>query len=296
MIEIRSLTKRFEDTVAVNNLTLDIHPGVNGLVGHNGAGKSTLFRLISDVLKIDGGSILIDGIPCDDPRAKAKVFFLSDFPYAPKGVNYRGVYEFYRCFFPIDFEKYTGLIAKLRLPINRNVNQFSKGMRRQLFLALALSVDVDYYLLDEAFDGIDPLALDEIKEEIIKLGQAGKTIVLSSHNIGSLERLVDRFIVLYLGQLSKEGDNEQLGQDLVKYQAMFKQEVTEASFKELGINVLSLKKVGSIYHIVLVGAHDVDEEVKEKLDPLLWEAVQIDPDEVVALQMLLAKKGGMRHE
>ena len=104
------------------------------------------------------------------------------------------------------------------------------------------------------------------------------------------------FIVLYLGQLSKEGDNEQLGQDLVKYQAMFKQEVTEASFQELGINVLSLKKVGSIYHIVLVGAHDVDEEVKEKLDPLLWEAVQIDPDEVVALQMLLAKKGGMRHE
>jgi hypothetical protein len=77
---------------------------------------------------------------------------------------------------------------------------------------------------------------------------------------------------------------------------MFKEEVTEASFQELGINVLSLKKVGSIYHIVLVGAHDVDEEVKEKLDPLLWEAVQIDPDEVVALQMLLAKKGGMRNE
>ena len=69
MIEIRSLTKRFEDTVAVNNLTLDIHPGVNGLVGHNGAGKSTLFRLISDVLKIDGGSILIDGVPCNDPVA-----------------------------------------------------------------------------------------------------------------------------------------------------------------------------------------------------------------------------------
>ena len=62
------------------------------------------------------------------------------------------------------------------------------------------------------------------------------------------------------------------------------------------VSMRDIKKVGSIYHIVLVGAHDVDEEVKEKLDPLLWEAVQIDPDEVVALQMLLAKKGGMRHE
>ena len=80
MIEIRSLTKRFEDTVAVNNLTLDIHPGVNGLVGHNGAGKSTLFRLISDVLKIDGGSILIDGIPCQERRRKSSSSAISRTP------------------------------------------------------------------------------------------------------------------------------------------------------------------------------------------------------------------------
>ena len=68
MIEIRSLTKRFEDTVAVNNLTLDIHPGVNGLVGHNGAGKSTLFRLISDVLKSEGESLLPQRFPIRPKR------------------------------------------------------------------------------------------------------------------------------------------------------------------------------------------------------------------------------------
>ncbi|MBP5091767.1 MAG: ABC transporter ATP-binding protein [Bacilli bacterium] len=296
MITINSLTKRFEDTVAVNNLSLQIAPGVIGLVGHNGAGKSTLFRLISDVLDVDEGEILVDGIPHLDPHAKAKVFFLSDDPYAPKGENYKGVYRFYANFYPIDFEKYSSLIAMLRLPTNRNVGQFSKGMRRQLFLALALSVEADYYLLDEAFDGIDPLALDEIKAQIIKLGEAGKTVVLSSHNIASLERLVDRFIVLYCGSLSKEGNSEQLGQDLTKYQAMFKEPINEDDFAKIGVKVLSLKRIGSIYHVVLIGAHDVDGIINEKLHPLLWENVPIDPDEVIALQMLLAKKGGELHE
>ena len=296
MITIKSLTKRFDDTVAVNNLTLDIAPGVIGLVGHNGAGKSTLFRLISDVIFLDEGSISIDGVPHNDPHSKARVFFLSDDPFAPKGEDYRGVYNFYRNFYPIDFEKYTSLLDKLRLPRDRKVGQFSKGMRRQLFLSLALSVDADYFLLDEAFDGIDPLALDEVKAEIIKLGEAGKTVVLSSHNIASLERLVDRFVLLYCGKLSNEGDSEQLGQDLVKYQAMFSSPIEEKDFTKLGIKVLSIKKVGSIYHIVLIGSKGADEIVNEKLKPLLWEHVAIDPDEVVSLQMLLAKKEGERHE
>ena len=296
MIEIKSLTKRFDTTVAVDNLTLTLKPGVIGLVGHNGAGKSTLFRLISDVLTLDSGTITIDGIPNNDPHAKAKVFFLSDSPYAPHNEDYRGVYNFYRNFFPIDFEKYTGFIAKLKLPTDRRVSSFSKGMRRQLFLALALSVKADYYLLDEAFDGIDPLALDEIKEEIIKLGQEGCTVVLSSHNIASLERLVDRFVVLYRGSLSKEGETEELGKDFVKYQAMFPKEVRESDIASLGAEVVSFKKTGSIYHIVLVSDKSVNEKIEASLNPLLWENVPIDPDEIVTLQMLLAKKGGIKHE
>ena len=290
MIEIRNLTKTFGETKAVDNLSLTINPGIVGLVGHNGAGKSTLFRLLSDVLTPDAGEIFIEGKPHNLPETKARVFFLSDDPYCGLTDNYKDVYRFYANFYPIDFEKYTGLLDTLHLPKKGRVGNYSKGMKRQLFLALSLSVEADVYLLDEAFDGIDPLALDLIKGEIIKLGESGKTVILSSHNIASLERLVDRFILLYKGKLSKEGTDEDMGESLVKYQGVFQQEVKEEDFAKLGFRIASFKKVGSIYHVVFAISDKEEPDIQESLKPILWEKVAIDPDEVIALQMRLAEK------
>ena len=290
MIEIKNLSKTFGETKAVDNLSLNLMPGIIGLVGHNGAGKSTLFRLISGVLTPNDGEITIEGKRHDLPEVKARVFFLSDDPYCGLADDYKAVYRFYANFYQIDFERYTALLDTLHLPKKGRVNNYSKGMRRQLFLSLALSVEADVYLLDEAFDGIDPLALDLIKGEIIKLGEQGKTVILSSHNIASLERLVDRFVLLYKGKLSKEGTDEDMGESLVKYQGVFANEVKEEDFTKLGLRVASFKKVGSVYHIVFSLSGELGEEIEKNLKPVLWEKVAIDPDEVIALQMRLAEK------
>lgn len=291
MIEIKNLTKRFPpDVIAVNNLTLNIDKGVNGLIGENGAGKSTLLRLIADVYVKDEGEITIGGNKNDSDIARNNLFFLSDNPYYSGNGTAESNMQFYASLFDLDESVFKKMMAKLSLPLDRRVSTFSKGMRRQLFLCIALSMKAEYILLDEAFDGLDPIVQDVIKEEIIKNAE-DKTFLVSSHNLVSLERLCDNFILLSKGRCKKEGAGEDLGRSFKKFQIIFPHEVCEEDLRRSGITVVSFKKVGSITYVVTTGEND-EELLKEKFNPTLMESVVIDNDEIIKLEMLLAKEGG----
>ena len=288
MISIKNLTKTFGPVKAVNDLTIDIYPGINGLIGENGAGKSTLLRLISDVYQQDNGEITVDELSNKDISVKNNIFYLSDNPYAPHSMNVEQVYDLYATLFDLDRNTFEGIMKKLKLPFDRKVSTFSKGMRRQFFIAIALSAKAEYVLLDEAFDGLDPLVLDVIKQEIIKEADH-KTYIISSHNISSLERLCDNFILLSKGRCKKNSDMEHLGENFVKYQILTKEEIKEEDLQAVAIRTLTFKKLGSIYNIVTYGAID-EVKLKEKYHVILCERIPIDPDELIALEMLNARK------
>ena len=287
MIEIKNLVKRFPNVIAVNNLSIEIHPGINGLIGENGAGKSTLLRLIADVYQKDEGTIIIDGKDNSDKEVKNNLFFLSDNPFIYNNYNAKETINFYSSLFDLDKDKFFEMLNKLSLPQDRRLSTFSKGMRRQLFLALSLSMKAKYILLDEAFDGLDPIVQDVIKEEII-LHAADKTFLISSHNLLSLQRLCDNFILLSKGQCKKNGGSEDLGKNFRKYQAIFDKELTVRDFKRHGINAVSVKKIGSITYLVISGEND-EERVKEIFKPTLLENVPIDNEELIMLEMISAK-------
>ena len=287
MIEIRNLTKTFIDVKAVNDLSIQINDGINGLVGENGAGKSTLLRLIADVYQANEGEIYIDNLLNNDIEAKKQIFFLSDNPYAPNNYTIKQVFELYSSLFDLDASVFNRIMDKLNLPKDRKVSTYSKGMKRQFFIAIALSSNARYILLDEAFDGLDPLVLDVIKQEIISFADK-KTFIVSSHNISSLERLCDNFIVLSKGRCAKDGDIEHIGENFVKYQILFKNSVTKEDIEKLGFSILSFKKVGSICNVVF--HEEIDEDkLKEKYEMILCEKIPIDPDELIALEMLSAR-------
>jgi len=288
MIEIKNLVKTFGSVRAVDDLSITINSGINGLIGENGAGKSTLLRLISDVYQPDSGEIIIDGVPNYKVMAKKDVFFLPDNPYAPHNMAVSQVFEFYSTLFDLDKEKFMAIMDRLSLPTDRKVSTYSKGMRRQLFIAIALSSNAKYALLDEAFDGLDPLVLATVREEIIKDADK-KVYIVSSHNISSLERLCDSFILLSKGRVGKNGDVEHLGENFVKYQILVKGALEQKDLEALSYRVLSFKKVGSICNVVF---HDkIDESIiRNKMDVILLEKIAIDPDELIALEMLDARK------
>ena len=225
MIQINNLTKRFlPDVVAVNDLSIEIKQGVTGLIGENGAGKSTLLRLIADVYYKDEGEILIDSLANDSLETKNNLFFLSDDPFYSGNGNAIENLKFYQSLFDLDENIFKDMMSKLSLPLDRRVSTFSKGMRRQLFLCIALSMKAKYILLDEAFDGLDPIVQDVVKEEIVKNSKE-KTFLISSHNLSSLERLCDSFILLSKGKLKKEGEKQDMGKSLFKYQILLKNNV-----------------------------------------------------------------------
>ena len=289
MIEIQNLTKTFGNVKAVNNLSVTINEGINGLVGENGAGKSTLLRLIADVYQQDSGKILLDGNSHFNIDVKKNVFFLSDDPYYPNGATIEETFEFYTTLFDLDEEVFKQLITNLDLPRRRKVNTFSKGMRRQFFVAIALASKAQYILLDEAFDGLDPLIMDLIKQTIAENAEK-RTFVISSHNISSLERLCDTFIVLSKGQCVTNSNVEDISANYVKYQIIFKNKsVNKQTLESLGINVVSFRKLGSICNVVFAGDKDI-ENLKATLETVLCEQIAIDPDEVIAIEMLNARK------
>ena len=288
MIEISNLTKQFGNVKAVDCLSITFNQGINGLVGENGAGKSTLLRLIADVYEKDQGSIKIDGMDNTDIKAKELVFFLPDDPYAPNNYTIKQTFDFYACLFKLNKERFESMMEKLSLPLDRRVSTFSKGMKRQFFIALALSSEAKYVFLDEAFDGLDPLVLDTIKQEIIQDADE-KTYVVSSHNISTLERLCDNFIILSKGKAASNANLQDIGVKYMKYQLLTKPEITEKDLRKMGVDVVLFKKLGSVCNVVTID--DIDEDIlKKRFDIILFEKVAINPDELIALEMLNARK------
>lgn len=298
MIQINNATKRFDEKVAVSSLSLDIESGVIGLVGQNGAGKSTLLRMIAGVYRADEGEILIDSLPSTSKRSKELVFFLPDDPYAPINSDINSVKEFYQLFYFVDEDIFDNLIDKFNLPRRVKINKFSKGMRRLLFIALSLSISCRYLLLDEAFDGLDPLVLETVKEQIVRICKdKEKTVVVSSHNVTALEKLVDKFVIIHDGRLSNDGDLDSLGETFIKYQAIFDKACDEETLLELGLNVLSYRKAGSIHNFVINNKENKDvEKILSTLKPSLLETVAIDANEIILLQMAMANKEDKHHE
>ena len=291
MIKIENLTKKFGEKVAVDNLSIEIEGGVSGLVGENGAGKSTLFRLISGVYQPDGGQITIDEHPAETKEAKELVFFLSDEPFFNLGDSPLSLYDSYSAFFDIDKQRYLALINKFGLNPNGKLQTFSKGMKRQTFIALSLSINIKYLLLDEAFDGLDPLVLESIKEEITKRAQEGTSIVISTHNIALLEKLADRFIILSRGVLANTKENEDKAEKMIKMQLFFKKEYGQEDFEKAGLVVVSYKKIGSIIHLVIQEDKDVEKKIQSIDKPIIMERIPLDREETIKLLMLSAKEG-----
>jgi ABC-2 type transport system ATP-binding protein len=289
MIEIKGVSKSFGATKALDRVDLTLNDGVTGLVGENGAGKSTLLRCIAGVLNPEEGRIIIDGLDRNEIKAKSEIYFLSDFPYSPPSSTIDKVYEFYSCFYDFDLDRFHEILTHFSLPPKGAINNFSKGMRRQLFVALALSAKTRYLLMDEAFDGLDPIALDAIKGEIISEKENGRTILISSHNIATLEKLADRFVMLSSGRLSLNEENHNLGRSFVKYQAFFENNPTELELASL-CSLISYRKIGSVLNFVIEEDEEAIAKIKDAYKPKFIEMVNIDSDELVTLAMIKARK------
>ncbi len=285
MIEIKNLCKSFKEKEVLKDINLKIEDGkVFGLVGINGAGKSTLLRTICGVYKSDSGEVLVDGEKVyENEQAKRKIFFLPDEPYYNNNTTPNTLKDIYKVFYELDQEKYYQYIELFKLPLNRSMNKFSKGMKRQVFISLALAIKPKYLLLDEAFDGLDPLARLTFKRALIDLiDECKSTVIISSHSLRELEDICDSYGLLDNKNISSSGEISEAIEKVHKYQIAFDKEMYEEDFDFEFKNFTKDRRI-----IKLVVKEDYEEFSKliSKYNPLLIDEIPIDFEELFIIEV-----------
>lgn len=285
MIEIKELRKSFGTKQVINGLSLTINDGeIFGLVGINGAGKSTLLRLISGIYLPDNGSIKIDGMEVfDNPKAKRNIFILPDDPYYPKNSTIQSVLSFYKSLYEINEEEFNSYIKLFGLKSDNTINNFSKGMKRQLFIALALAICPKYLLLDEAFDGLDPLVRLKFRKIISRIiEEKNITIIISSHSLRELEDICDSYGLLDGGVIEKTGSIEERKNIYHKFQIAFNDEMDFTVFKDL--DIVSFSNIGRVIKLIVRGDKEKIVEYLSSLKPLLIDEITIDFEELFIIE------------
>ena len=281
MIEIRNVSYSYGEKNVLNDVNITLKEGsVMGLVGINGAGKTTLLRLISGVYRPALGEVLIDGVNNKEESTREGLFFLPDDPYFTSHTTGKSLFEMYKVFYPnIDKETFDRHMEAFRLDEKKPIRNFSKGMRRQLFIALALAVKPKYLLLDEAFDGLDPLARLAFKKAVNEaVEETGMGVLISSHSLRELEDFCDSYALIDKTTVSSSGDIAERVNSFCKFQLAFAEEKGEDIFKNLP--VVALEKSGRFFRVVLSGDAEKMLAELEGLSPLIVEQMDMDFEEM----------------
>ena len=286
MIEAVHLTKRFGRKTALEQLSARIPQGcIYGLVGPNGSGKSTLMRLMCGVYRPDEGQILVDGEETyENRRAKARVFYLPDDLYFLPKSTVEEMARFYEGVYPaFDREEYRRLCGVFPIDPKARITTFSKGMRRQAALLLALSCRTDYLLLDEAFDGLDPVIRLMVKKLVAReMESRGVTVVISSHNLRELEDLCDHIGLLHRGSIRLEKELDELKLGFCKVQAAYREPV---DWSQSGLEILQSQQRGSLVSMLVRGSAEDTLGVLQSYGPLFAEAVPLTLEEIFIGEM-----------
>ncbi len=288
MIELKGVTKRFDSFTALDNVDLTVETGTAfGLLGSNGAGKSTILRLLSGIYKQEGGEVLIDGSEVySRPEVKERVFFINDETIQFGGYTLKALKNFYKGFYPnFSEEIFEKLRDTIKLPLDKKIDTFSKGMKRQAIVIIALACRTDYLLLDEAFDGLDPTMRIIVKRMLVDAMLDRKlTTVISSHNLKEINEVCDSVALIHHGKVLFSRDLDSVKGNIHKIQAVFPEEYTEKeAFPEL--DVLHFEKSKSVLYLIVRGS---EEEIREKLagkNPVVLDVIPLSLEEIFIYEM-----------
>ena len=286
MLKIEHLYKSFGKKEVLRDLNLEIADGsIFGLVGVNGAGKSTLLRLIAGVYENDGGSILLnDRDTFRDASSHSDIAFVSEEQYYPIGSTVASVKLLYQCVYDFDEEAYRKYLKLFEIEENMVINNLSKGMKRRIALLFAMSIHPKLILLDEAYDGLEPLVRLRFRKALADLIEDENiSVIISSHNLKELEDICDSFGILEDGQIVSYGDLLEKKELINKYQAAFREEKDRSAFDSL--DILHYDRQGRVYQLVIRGNEDEVMEKLQAMDPVLLDVLPVNFEELFIYEL-----------
>lgn len=283
MIEIKNVSKSFEDIKAVDDISITINDGsVFGLIGTNGAGKSTLLRIMSGIYLPDAGSVTIDGMSVfENPEVKEKFFYISDEQYFFKNSTPMDLMKFYSSFYKnYNQERFVEYLKEFNLSADKKISTFSKGMKKQLSVVLGICAMTKYLYCDETFDGLDPLMRQRVKSIFAgEMSDRDFTPIIASHNLRELEDICDYIGLLHEGGIVLSRNLEEVKEELHKFQCVFPENIDgEEILKNL--ELLTSEKRGSLYTFTAKGDDKELLYYLKKYNPIFVEALPLTLEEI----------------
>ena len=202
LVKCNNLCKNFDNKIILKDVNLSIQKGrIVGLLGKNGMGKTTLIKLINDLLTPTSGEVLINS---ETPNVNSKrvISYLPERTYLDKSMKVSQIITFFEEFYDnFNKEKAIKLLKDLDLDINAKINKMSKGMQEKLQLILVMSREAELYILDEPLGGVDPATRDYILDKILSNFNEGASVIISTHIISDIERILDDVIFIDKGKI-----------------------------------------------------------------------------------------------
>jgi len=217
MLECKGLSKYFGVNPALHNVNINLPAGkIVGLLGPNGSGKTTLIKLACGLLTPTDGEIRICGYK-PGIESKALVSYLPERTYLPDWMTVLECIEYFQDFYPdFDYDRAVSMLQSLQVPAYARMKTLSKGTKEKVQLVLVMSRRARLYLLDEPIGGVDPAARDYILGTILKNYCEESTVLISTHLIADVEKILDEFVFLQNGQIVSYASTDSLREDMGK--------------------------------------------------------------------------------
>ena len=293
MLQVENLTVGYGDNLVLQDINLQLRPSsIMALVGHNGAGKTTLLQAMMGITCPKAGRVLYKGRDVfNDDISRQEMFFVPDDPYIMPFGSMERLGKYYAAYYPRFnlnlLEKLAGLI---NIDPRMHISRMSKGMKRQTAIMVGIAAQTKVLLLDELFDGLDPVMRRLICSLTLELiSQQGTSVVVSSHNLRELYELCDRVAIIKNKSIVYETDMDRIAEQWHMFHVFFEKEVTREALAALQCRDLRLSGGEAAFV-----THRPEEEVRALLTQL--GAVQISAQPLTLEELFLQQMEVQSHD
>ena len=277
-LTIEKINKKFLKNIVLNNVSFSVSTGeIVALVGRNGSGKTTLLKILSGIYSQDSGEIGIEGI--DNKNIKKQLIYIPDrFDYF-KNSKIKKVCEFYKLAYEnFDEQYFKTELENVKLSLTSRLSELSKGQSTIFSLILGISCRTKFILLDEPLDGIDVINIKVITNYILDAQSDGIGLLISSHQLNSLENISDKVVYLDDGV----GVSEEVNKDeYSKYQLVYQEKIPAELRNNPDVRIIS--NIGRVYVVIMKGNYDATHDIIQDKDLLQYDKLPIVLEDIFLL-------------